>query len=781
VAGIALSAPPNITTEQTQLGAGFESIAGRRVLAGPGMTAIIAALVTAALSFAILLGWTPIRPSNSTTIALIAVNVLFIVILAGLVIYEVTRVLRARRTRRAASRLHVRIIFLFSLIAAVPAIVVAIVASITLNQGLDRWFEERTRAIVSSSFDVAQAYVEESARNLQGTTMSLAFVLDEAATLYNLDKTGFANLLTQQTTARGLADATLLSSGGAIEQSANVDGDDRLPEFPSDALQSAVSSGAVLIPPGSSGYVGAIVKLQRIPDRYLYTVRAMDRAVLGSMKLMEDNAAEYRSLEANRTSTQIAFAVLYLGITMIVLLSAIWMGIAVADRLVRPIRYLVHAADAVADGDLSVSLPVRASDGDLGAFSNTFNNMIGQLATQREALVTASEMNDNRRRFTEAVLSGVSAGVIGVNPAGEVTIMNREASALVPLRASKSVGTALETAVPEIAAFYRDVARSNRRSASQAINIRRGGRERTYNVQITMEQSQDDTHSHVITLDDVTDLVDAQRSSAWADVARRIAHEIKNPLTPIQLSAERLRRRYGKMVESDREVFDRCTETIIRQVGDIGRMVDEFSSFARMPKPVLEAGDALAVAREAMFLIEVARADIQFSLQHDKADHSALIDQRMLGQAIGNLIKNATEAIDAKNEIAVSAADPEGGGKTEKTPGRVIVRLAKRADQVVLEVIDNGKGFPENDRQRLLEPYMTTRSKGTGLGLAIVKKIVEEHGGLLEMADAPADTGFATGAMVSILLPALVAGQVAGADADAAKGNAHPQNAGAEA
>lgn len=729
-----------IDLDPSNVGTRFEEIAGRRPLAGLGIILVFSALITAAISFAILLGVTPIRPSNTTTTALIVINSSFIAVLFGLVVYEIGRVLRARRTRRAASRLHVRIIGLFSLVAAIPAIVVAIVASITLNQGLDRWFEERTRSIVDSSFQIAEAYVAENARNLQGTTISLGFVLDEAESLYNLDRTGFETLLTQQTKARGLADATLLRSSGAVDLSAEIEGDATLPQVPADALQTALDGRAVLIPPGNSGLVGTIIKLQRIPDAYLYAIRNVDAKVLSSLKLMEENSAEYRGLEANRTSTQIAFALLYLGVMLVVLLSAIWTGIAVADRLVRPIRYLVQAADAVAQGDLTVSLPVRASDGDLGAFSNNFNEMIGQLSSQRAELVSASRMIDNRRRFTEAVLSGVSAGVIGVDPEGDVTIINRAATTLLASKNSKPVGARLTSVIPEIGDLYNEVVKSNKRSSAATINIRRAGRERSYNVQITMEQSTADSHSHVITLDDITDLVDAQRSSAWADVARRIAHEIKNPLTPIQLSAERLRRRYGKMVEHDREVFDRCTETIIRQVGDIGRMVDEFSSFARMPKPTLEKADLCAIARDALFLVEVSRPEIAFKIEGDNAPIFGMLDTRMMGQALGNLIKNATESID---------------GIAEKTNGQVIVRIAVQDDKALVDIIDNGKGFPDTDRQRLLEPYMTTREKGTGLGLAIVKKIIEDHGGSLELADAPAGLGFASGAMVRLELPVI--------------------------
>jgi two-component system nitrogen regulation sensor histidine kinase NtrY len=296
----------------------------------------------------------------------------------------------------------------------------------------------------------------------------------------------------------------------------------------------------------------------------------------------------------------------------------------------------------------------------------------------------------------------------------------------------------LETAFPEIAQFYGDVVKSGKRSQNANIKMVRGGRERTFNVQITMEQSAEAAHSHVITIDDISDLVEAQRSSVWSDVARRIAHEIKNPLTPIQLSAERLRRRYGKLVEHDREVFDRCTETIIRQVGDIGRMVDEFSSFARMPKPSPERHDLREIAREAVFLVEVSHPETDFRLETGDIALIGLFDSRLMGQAVGNLVKNASEAVEG--------GAPDGGR------GMVLVRTRAEDAAVIIEIIDNGRGFPTQDRHRLLEPYMTTRDKGTGLGLAIVRKIVEDHDGMIELLDAPPDTSFASGAMVRLTM-----------------------------
>ena len=357
-----------------------------------------------------------------------------------------------------------------------------------------------------------------------------------------------------------------------------------LPPAPEEALATAADGNPVLIPPENRNLVGAIIKLREIDNAYLYTIRSVDQQLIEAVKIVNTNAAEYQGLEANRTTTQIAFALLYLGLTLVVLLSAIWTGIAVADRLVRPIRLLIGASDAVAKGDLDVVVPVRKSDGDVGFLSDTFNTMIQQLKSQRNELINARDQIDERRRFSEAVLSGVTAAVIGVDPDGIINIANKSAEHILGIDANQAMGQMLSAVLPELGTIF-ELARSTERPVyrEQATFIRKGA-ERTYNVQITVEESVGSEHSYVVTVDDITDLVTAQRSTAWSDIARRIAHEIKNPLTPIQLSAERIKRRFGKVIVEDREIFDQCTDTIIRQVGDIGRMVDEFSSFARMPK-----------------------------------------------------------------------------------------------------------------------------------------------------------------------------------------------------
>ena len=715
---------------------------GRRPLAVAGIAVIIAALVTAAASFAILLGLTPITPDDRVTLVVIGINLAFVLLLLALIGREVWTIYLARRRGRAASRLHVRIVAMFSLVAALPAILVAIVASVTLDIGLDRWFELRTKVIINSSLSIAEAYVRENARSLQGTTLSMANDVDQARRLYNLDRNGFFRFLSQQATGRSLAHAAIIRADGSLVIAADTNTDVPLPEPLPEAVKLAVDGEPILIEPRSSNIVGAVMKLEEYDDLYLYTIREIDAEVIRARQLVRANTDEYRALESNRLTTQVAFALVYLGITLIIVLSAIWTGITVADRLVRPIRQLIGAASEVASGNLDVAVPVRRTDGDMASLGDTFNKMTRQLKTQRSQLVSAKDVIDERRRFTEAVLSGVTAGVIGVDAAGVVNIYNRSAEQMLAIAEKDALGKELSAVLPQVGKVLAAGRTSGRPVHREQVTFYRRGAERTFNVQITVEAEKraGQQKSYVVTVDDITDLVQAQRTTAWADVARRIAHEIKNPLTPIQLSAERIRRRFGKVIEEDREVFEQCTDTIIRQVGDIGRMVDEFSAFARMPKPDMKALDLREPLREASFLVEMGRNDIAFERVFGDEPLTGTYDTRLLGQAFGNVIKNAAEAID-------------GAVRDGSEPGVIRIHAYHKGGLNVVDIIDNGKGLPRENRQRLLEPYMTTRDKGTGLGLAIVKKIVEDHGGQLELHDAPTSFHGGRGAMIRMTFP----------------------------
>jgi two-component system nitrogen regulation sensor histidine kinase NtrY len=716
---------------------------GRRNSTTLGIAVAGGALIAALVTLAVLLGLTPIEPVSNVVIASVIINALFVAALIALVGYEIYRLIKARAKGRAAARLHIRIVSLFSIVAITPAILVAVIASITLSAGLDRWFGSKTQDIVNSSINVAQAYVRENASYLLGQSISMANDLDSSEQLYSLDPQGFVDLLARQTKGRGLLATYIVDGNGSVLRKAETATDQKLPPIPPGAIGDADSGTPSLIRPGKTNLVGVVVKLGQLPG-YLYAIRAVDPQVMNALRLMEENAAVYKAMEAGRASTQLAFGIIYLGFALIVLLSAIWAAIAVADRIVRPIRLLISAADNVAGGNLNVIVPVRQIDGDVGSLSRTFNKMISEIRTQRDEILEAKDEVDDRRRFIEAVLSGVTAAVIGVEEDRTITIANPSTEFLLGLEPGVLIGQNLRDVAPLIESVLVEAAARYRGEFRKQINFLRGGKERTLNVQVTREESHAGRESYVITIDDITDLVIAQRSTAWADVARRIAHEIKNPLTPIQLSAERLKRRYGRQIaEDDRAVFDQCTDTIVRQVEDIGRMVDEFSSFARMPKPTMELADLRGILKDTVFLREMGNSHIQFLSDWGEVPLIGAFDARMLGQAFGNIIKNSVEAIEAI---------PEGQVRDEL---KILVRARpdKSGERIVVDIIDNGKGLPQENRHRILEPYMTMRDKGTGLGLPIVKKIIEEHGGHLELHDAPQDFDNGNGAMMRVILP----------------------------
>ncbi|WP_417668601.1 ATP-binding protein [Roseibium sp.] len=708
---------------------------GRRL----GLAIMLVALLSIAVTFFILTGLTSIAPTKQVVLIAMAVNGVLASCLVAAIVWEITKLLNARRKGRAAARLHVRIVTLFSIVAAVPALMMAILATFTLDRGLDRWFEDRTRQIIDNALTVAQAYLQEHGRVLRGDMIAMANDIDRAKAVYDFEPTRFDGFFSAQASVRGLLAAFIMTSDGTVVTRVILDPRANILLPPSDTFATARQGDPVLIAPGKSSLVGGIMKLSAYDDFFLYVVRSMDARVVEYQRLAEEGALEYSELENSRFGVQVAFALVYLGVALILVLSSIWIGFGFANRLVSPIRTLISAADEVSRGNLSVKVETHRSGGDLANLGATFNKMTGQLLGQRDALLAANEQIDRRRRFNEAVLSGVSTGVIGIDEDGAITLMNRAIQDLLQVDEIELLGKKLGEVVPELDDFIRQAFdKDTERFQETQLELQLHGRQRILNVRLTSEQSTRREHGYVVSLEDITDLVSAQRNSAWADVARRIAHEIKNPLTPIQLSAERIRRRYGKKVEEDRGVFDQCIDTIIRQVGDIGQMVDEFSSFARMRKPTKSAGDLRNTVREAAFMQTVGNPDIKIATVLPEEPVEVVFDSRLIGQALTNVIKNAAEAI-------------EGREGDHLPTGQIRVELAQRNDGIVIDVTDNGVGLPEENRQRLLEPYMTTREKGTGLGLAIVRKIMEDHGGTIELLDAP---GGATGTLVRLTMSA---------------------------
>jgi two-component system nitrogen regulation sensor histidine kinase NtrY len=682
------------------------------------------AMLSAVVTFFVLAGLTPVVPTHYVVVTLLLVNATTGALLLGVIGREVWQIVRARRTGRAGARLHIRIVGLFSVIAAVPAILVAIVASITLDRGLDSLFASRMTEAIQNSVVVAQAYLRDHAQTVRSDIMLMGIDLSRNKDFFEKNPTELRPVLSFQAAARGLAAIIEFDGEMTVIARADTAATQVFALPPREALSSVRENEPQIVLLPDANYVAAVVKVRNYTDRYLYIARLLDPRVLPQLRATEQSAGEYAALAARRLGVQVAFALMYTVIALIVLLSAVWIGLDFANRLVAPIGRLISAANAVTGGNLFVRVPIRQSEGDLARLGETFNRMTQELRTQRDDIMRAHDQIDTRRRFTEAVLAGASAGVIGIDAQGRINILNRSAEKLIDRTEAQALGRSLHEILPELDDFMRQAAMSaNLRPIQGQIKINRAGEERILSLRVTSEQTAGPDHGYVVTLDDITELVSAQRTSAWADVARRIAHEIKNPLTPIQLSAERLRRKYGSVITEDREVFEQCTSTIVRQVDDIKRMVDEFSRFARTPKAEFAPDDVADTVRQVVFLMRVGHADIDFEMSVPDEPMQARFDRRLISQALTNIVKNATEAI-----AAVPQADI---GK-----GRIVVSAAREGSDIVIDVIDNGLGLPKENRNRLLEPYVTTREKGTGLGLAIVGRILEEHGGGIELRDA---------------------------------------------
>jgi len=688
-----------------------------------GLAAVALALLSALLTFVVLAGLTPIAPTHEVVVTLLLANAVTVFLLVLVIAREVWGVVQARRRGRAAARLHVRIVALFSIIAAVPVIVVAVVASVTLHRGLDRLFSQQTQSLIENSLIVADAYVREHVQFVRADSIAIAIELARAKPLFDQSREQFHQFLAVQASIRGLPAVMLLDKDLNIVDQVDPQINEAFVKPSAEVLAAINDTEPQVAMFLDDNYVAAIIKLRGYNDLYLYIARLLDPRVLAQLRATQASVAQYADLSARQIGIQIAFGLMYTVIALIVLLSAVWIGLNFANYLVAPIRRLIGAAQVVSTGNLYVQVPTRRSEGDLAQLGETFNKMTQELRTQRDDIVRARDLIDSRRRFTEAVLAGASAGVIGVDAESCISILNRSAERLIGRTEADALGRPLTDIVPELAGMFAAARSGLQRLVQGQVTINRNGQERNLSVRVTSEQSGAAEGGYVVTLDDITELVAAQRTSAWADVARRIAHEIKNPLTPIQLSAERLRRKYASMIKDDAGVFQQCTDTIVRQVDDIKRMVDEFSRFARMPKPVMTAEDVADTVRQVVFLQRVGNADIAIDLEIAEDPMPAHFDRRLISQALTNIIKNATEAI---------AAVPAG----ELGRGRIRVWAGREDSDIVVDVIDNGIGLPKENRSRLLEPYVTTRDKGTGLGLAIVGRILEEHGGRIELRDA---------------------------------------------
>jgi two-component system nitrogen regulation sensor histidine kinase NtrY len=660
----------------------------------------------------------PIGPVNRTVLIVLGLNlalILFLLVSAG------HRLIGPilERARDAGARLHLRFVFLFALVAVVPAIVVALVYGALVNRAVDTWFSHRVESVVENSAKVDQAYVQEQGSFLGANMTQMTSEMAEVSGALRTTPIRFSQALAQLAQLHGFIAAYVIDGNGRIL--ARAEGPSAPPFVtPPPAAFKTAQREVEVTPFDSQDLFRGLYRLRAYPDAYLYVARfTQQRGVLTLLTEASDSLNDYRDAARARRAIQLSFALSYLETTLLVLVGAVWLGMSAASSISAPVARLVHAADRVAGGDLDARVEIHHDPEEIAVLSRAFNRMTEDLQDQQEALKRANADAESRRQFIETVLAEVSAGVIGLDGEGRISAANRRALALLGVEGNEPHGRLLSQIAPELAQLIERGGQTGQ-EAGEEIDIVRGGDTRRLRVRASSEAGE----GVVLTFDDITRLVAAQRNAAWRDVARRIAHEIKNPLTPIQLSAERLRRKYRRELAGDLETFDRCTDTIIRQVEDIGRMVDEFSAFARMPAPRFEDADAAELLRRAVFAQRVASPDIAVELAEPTPEIVIRADTRMVGQALTNILKNASEAIAARR-----LAEPG-------LNGRLRARLVADDEQVAIEIEDNGVGLPAKDRDRLTEPYVTTREKGTGLGLAIVKRIMEEHGGMLLMQDA---------------------------------------------
>lgn len=677
-----------------------------------------------------------------TVVSLLYIDGMILLLLSIVVGWRLYLIWQERRRRAAGSSLQGRLVTLFSFVAVTPAILVAVFSALFLNHGLEVWFSDRVNSALKQSLIVSKSYLDEHRKTISSDALTIASELNRNAPQLVGNNFAMSQILTSFSVNRSLSKAIAIDGAGNVLAQSRLSFAEGLESILPAAFARASEGQIAVLDSADSERVRALIKLNRFIDTYLVVERYVDARVINHIESINKAVSQYQEMKEKRGGFQITFVVIFAVVALLLLLAAAWIGLTVARQLATPISNLIRAAEEVSKGDLAVRVSVAEEDDEIRDLGQSFNKMTSQLESQRDGLIDANRELDERRRFTETVLTGVSAGVIGLDKDGRIHLPNRSASSLLETDLDSAIGHKLSDVIPEMTELLGSVMQQGGRMHQGDVDLIRSGSHITLHVRIAAEYLDGQTIGYVITFDDVTELLSAQRKAAWADVARRIAHEIKNPLTPIQLSAERLQRKYAKEITSDPDVFASCISTIIRQVEDIGRMVDEFSAFARMPEPAMKNENISEICRQAVFLEENRTPEITFSVNYPETDVTCFCDGRQISRALTNLLKNASESV--ISHIEEMAANAEGGnppkGKISvslQTPSVISESDQQATEMVRITIRDNGKGLPVENRDRLTEPYVTTRTKGTGLGLAIVKKIIEDHNGDLRLSDNP--------------------------------------------
>ncbi|MCG2840048.1 PAS domain-containing sensor histidine kinase [Sandaracinobacter sp. RS1-74] len=683
------------------------------------------ALLVGLSSYAFLTGQrAPAEGFSPSLVALLLVaNLLPLLALLFLIGRRVAILIGNRRAGRAGAQLHVRLVALFAALAAAPTILVVIFAALLFQFGVQFWFSDRAKTVLDNADRVAQAYVDENTSRILDDIVAMGRDISKYSADYGVSSSMFREGLEFQVAARNLSEAAVFQTreeGPAILVAASLD-EPLTPARVAALNVTGIRPGEARAIASAKDRVEAIVRLQTTEPIFVYTSRKVEPRVLEQVARTQAAISDYKALTERSRAMQWRFNLILIVVSLLVVAAAVWFAILLATRIVEPIGELAEAAERVGKGDLNARVNPQGTGDEIGALARSFNRMTAQLKAQQQALIGANTQSEMRRRFMEAVLSGVSAGVLSIDAQGVIRLANASAEALLDCGPQGLIGRSIGEVVPEFAELL-DTARTEGIAAAEISRLRPHGRSgtetQTLAVRLTADAGQ--ARNYILTFDDISQQLADQRRAAWSDVARRIAHEIKNPLTPIILSAERLKRRFGPEIGQGKDVFDELTDTIVRQVGDLRRMVDEFSAFARMPAPTFHEESLAEIARQAIFLAEVATPHVRFQLHVPETLPPFVCDRRQIGQAFTNLLKNASEAIVLKSDHSKGEVD-------------LTIRLDGNA--LVVEIADTGCGIPPELRERLFEPYVTTRQRGTGLGLAIVKRIVEDHHGRLEISN----------------------------------------------
>ncbi len=721
----------------------------RRLAIIIAMAATVAGLVT----YVVLSGSMEVGGEAEWVLGLLYLDLILLLMLGVIVGHRLVQIVLARRQGSVGSRLHARMVTLFSVVAVAPAIVVAVFAVMFLHYGLEAWFSDRVSQALTNSLNVAQSYLEEHKDIIRGDALAMAADIDREAPALVNDSVRFQRMFDTQAALRSLTEAIIFDGQGRRIARTGLSFGLEIESLPAAGyLEKAAAGEAVILTSDTEDRVRALVKLKSFEDTYLYIGRFVDARVLGYLAQTREVVDEYRSLELRRSGIERAFAIIFGVVALLLLLAAIWVGLNFANSVAGRISKLTEAADQVSAGDLSVRVPETDKSDEIDHLQSTFNRMTDQLSSQRDELVQANSQLESRRAFTEAVIGGVSSGVIGLDRQGRITLPNPSALDFLGSTKDKLIGRPVIAVLPEVAGLLAAaVAAPQIPAMEEQLEFRRPDGRRTLLMRVAAQLDDDEAIAgFVVTFEDITELLSAQRTAAWSEIARRIAHEIKNPLTPIRLSAERLKRKYLPQIDADQETFKGSIDTIVRQVDTIGALINEFSAFARMPAPVFNFESACDLVRQAVYLQQGVRADVKFETQLPDEDIQLYCDSRKVAQALTNLVQNAVQSV--MQRLENETKDGERGW--------VMVRLEVADQFCSIEVHDNGLGLPKDEPAgRLTEPYVTKRADGTGLGLAIVKKIMEEHAGTISLRDREGG-----GACVALAFPMVPAASSAAAE-----------------